>query len=119
MLLRHLFQQRLRIVLVHHVDTVANTLRMPPVNRLPDVKAQAFGRNETRSQFAGVQRDVHFRVDGMQILDHLHLQGVVAHGNEAVFGHYKIDADPGVVMSIHGGLHRLKTQKRLRENLLR
>ena len=37
-----------RIVLIHHVDAVADALGMARFNGLADVKAQALGRNEAR-----------------------------------------------------------------------
>ncbi len=53
-LLRHLLEQCLRIVLVHHVDAVADALRVPVLDSLTDVEAKPFRRNEPRGQFTGM-----------------------------------------------------------------
>ena len=115
---RHLLQQRRGVVLVHHVHAVADALGVPQLHGLANVEAQALGRHQARRQLAGVQRDVDLGINGMQIVQHLHLQRVIAHGDEAVFGLHKVDADPGVVVRVHAGLDGLKAQQRLREDLL-
>jgi hypothetical protein len=62
------------IVLIHHVDAVADALGVAQFDGLADVEAQALGRNQARRQFAGVQADVDLRIDGVQVVEHLHLQ---------------------------------------------
>ncbi len=115
----HLRQQIPRPVLVHHVHAVADALRVGQLHRLADVEAQSLRRHQPRRQFARVQRNVHVGILRMQIADHLHLQGVVAHGDVVVFRPHKVDADPRVILRVDRGFGGLEAQQRLRENLLR
>ena len=55
----------------------------------------------------------------MQIVEHLHLQGVVAHGEVAVLGHDEVDADKAGLVGVHACLNGLKAEQRLRKDLLR
>ncbi len=55
----------------------------------------------------------------MEVVEHLHLQGVIAHGDEAVLRHDKIHAHKTVVVLLDALLHGFKSQQRLREHLLR
>ncbi len=64
------------------------------------------------------------RVNGVQVVEHLHLQGIVAHGDEAVLGLDEVEADEARFVSllacrIHARLDGLKAQQRLREDLPR
>ncbi len=49
----------------------------------------------------------------MEILQHLHLQRVIAHGNEAIFWLHKVDANERIVARIHGCLDGLEPEERL------
>src|SRR5690349_3875237 len=84
---------------------------------LADVEAKTFRWNESWSKLARMQCDVNPGIDGMEIIQHPHLQRVVAHGNETIFGLHEVDADPGVVMRVHAGLHSFEAKQRLCENL--
>ena len=66
-----------------------------------------------------MQGDVDLWVDGVQIVDHLHLQGVIAHGDEAVFGLHEVDADPGRLVRVHAGLYGFETKQGLGEDVFR
>ena len=55
----------------------------------------------------------------MQVVQHLHLQGVVAHGDVAVLRHHKIDAHPRILVRLHARLDGLEAKQRLRKYLLR
>jgi len=63
MLLSQLLQQLRCVVFIHNVDAVADALRMTQFNSLADVEAQTFGWDETGRQLAGVQADVHPRIE--------------------------------------------------------
>jgi len=117
-LLRHLFQERLGIVFKHDVDAVTNALGVTELDGLANVEAETFRRYEAEGQFTRVQRDVDLGVDRVQILDHLHVQGVIAHGDKAVFGLDEVDAYPGRLMRVDAGLDGLKAEQRLREDPL-
>jgi len=86
----HLLEQAGGIVLIGQIDAVADALGVAQLDGLADVEAQPIGRRQARRQLAGVQADVHLRVDGVQVVEHLHLQGIVAHGDEAVLGMTKL-----------------------------
>jgi hypothetical protein len=53
------FSRALGVVFIHHVDAVADALGVAQLDGLADVEAQALGRDQAGSQFAGVQADVH------------------------------------------------------------
>src|SRR5258708_32301813 len=78
-----------------------------------NVAAQAFLRDEARSEFSGVERDMHLWIFLVQKLEHAHLQGVIPHRRVSVFCHYEIDADDaGVRRNV------FEAEKRRREDLL-
>src|ERR1035438_1441034 len=54
----------------------------------------------------------------MEVVEHLHLQRVVVHGNEAVLGLDKVDADEARLMGVHCCLNSFEAQQRLGEDLL-
>ena len=98
---------------------MADALSVAELDRLADVEAQALRRHETRRELARVQRDMHAGIDGVQVADHFHVQRVIAHGDEIIFGPHQVDAHPGVVLRVHARLHRLEREQRLRKHLLR
>ena len=106
----HLFQQRRSVVLIHHVDAVTDALGMALLHRLTNVKAQPLRRDLGRGELAGVERDVHLRVHGMEVVNHIHLQCVVPHGYKTVFRHHEVDAYKSRLFRVHAGLHRLEAQ---------
>ena len=113
------FAEKLRgVVLVHDIDAVAEALGVAELDGLADVEAEAFRRDEAGGEFAGVEADVDLGVEGVEVVEHLHLEGVVAHGDESVFRHDEVDADPGVVMRVDAGLDGLEAEKCLGEDLL-
>jgi len=113
------FAEKLRgVVLVHDIDAVADAQGVADFDGLADVEAEAFRRDEAGGEFAGVEADVDLGVEGVEVVEHLHLEGVVAHGDESVFRHDEVDADPGVVVGVHGGLDGLEAEEGLGENLL-
>ena len=81
---------------------MADALGVAELDGLADVEAQAFGRDEAGSELAGMQADVHLWVDGVEVIEHLHLEGVVAHGDKAVFGLDEVDADEARLVGVHG-----------------
>ena len=83
-----------------------------------DVEAEALGRDQAGRQLSGVQADVHPRINGVEIVEHPHLQRVVAHGNEAVLGLNEIDADEAGLMRVHRCLDGFEAQQGLGENPL-
>ena len=82
------------------------------------MEAQTLRRHQAGSQFAGVQADVDLGINGVQVIQHLHLQRVIAHGDVTVLGLDEIDAHPRVIVHVHAGLHGLKAKQRLRKHLL-
>jgi hypothetical protein len=72
---------------------VADALGVAEVDGFADVEAEAFGRDHAGSELAGVERDADVGVDAVEVVEHLHLEVVVAHGDVAVFGHDEVDAD--------------------------
>ena len=87
------FSRALGLVLVHDVDAVADALGVAELDGLADVEAEAVGRDEAGSEFAGVERDVHLRIDAVEVVEHQHLAVVLGHGEVAVFGLNEVDAD--------------------------
>ena len=107
-------QQTKRIVFVEHVNAVADALRVTEVDGLANMEAQARRRHHARRKFTRVQRDVDLRINRVQVVEHLHLQVVVAHGDVAVLRHHEVDAD-----DVGIGARDLEAEQRLREDLLR
>ena len=105
------------VVFIHHIDAVADALGVAEFDGLADVEAQAFGRDQAGREFAGMQSDVDLGIDGVEVAEHLHLQRVIAHGDEAILGHDEVDADEPVVVRIDAGLDGFKAEQRLREDL--
>ena len=69
---------------------MADALGVAEVDGFADVEAEAFGRDEAGGEFAGVERDVDLGVDAVEVVEHLHLEVVVLHGDAAVFGQTKL-----------------------------
>ena len=68
-----------------------------------------------------MQRDVHPGVDRVEVIQHEHLQVIVLHRDAAVLGHDEVDAHNLRTLRITGvelGLHDLKAEQGLREDLL-
>ena len=80
-LVGHLFEERVGVVFVEHVDAVADALGVAEVDGFADVEAEAVGRDHAGGEFAGVERDADVGVDGVEVVEHLHLEVVVAHGD--------------------------------------
>jgi hypothetical protein len=72
---------------------VANAFGVTEFDRLADVEGQTGGRDQTGSQFARMKRDVDSRVNAVQVIEHLHLQVIVAHRDFAVLRHDEVDPD--------------------------
>ena len=79
-------------IFVHHVHAVADAFRVRLFDREADVAAEAVGRHESFGKFAGVQADVHLRIEAVQKADDFHVQRVIGHRNRAVLGHDVVDA---------------------------
>jgi hypothetical protein len=61
-----------------------------------------------------VERDVDLRIDAVEVVEHLHLEVVVAHREVTVFGHDEINSD---YVGVRGSY--FKAEEGLREDLLR
>jgi hypothetical protein len=117
-LLRQFLQQGRGVVLVHHVDAVADALGVAQLDGLADVEAQALGRHQAgasspacRLMWTWGKRSAGSRASSSA--------GVVAHGDEAVLGLDEVDALRSPARGVHGGLDGFKAEQRLREDLLR
>ena len=113
-----LLEQGGGVVLIHDVDAVADALGVAELDGLADVEAKAFGRDKAGSEFAGVEADGDARIDGVEVVEHLHVEGVVAHGDEAVFGHDEVDADEAGFVGVEGLLDGFEAEEGLGEDLL-
>ena len=111
---RHLFQQIVGTVLVHHVHAMADAPRMAQFDGLADMEAKAAGRHQARRKLPRMKADVYLWVDAVQIVEHPHLQVVVLHGPIAVLRHHEVDTDHARIRH-----RRLEAEQRLREHLLR
>ena len=91
----HLVQQMKGVVFVErHRRTWPVAFEQPGWSGLADdVKAETCRRHHARRKLARMQRDVHLGIDGVEIVEHLHLQVIVAHREVAVLGHHEVDAD--------------------------
>ncbi len=76
-------------------------------------KVRPSGGDKAGGELAGVERDVDLGIDGVEVVEHLHLEAVVLHGDAAVFGHDEIEADD---VGVSGGY--FKAQEGLGEDLL-
>ena len=92
---------------------MSDALGVRLLDRQPDMAAETLGRHQAWRQFAGMQADVHPRIEAMQEADHAHVLLVVGHRDGAVFGHHEVDAHDARISGGH-----LKAEQRLREDLL-
>jgi len=111
---RHLFEEIVGFVFVEDVYAVADALGVAEVDGFADVEGETFWRDHALREFAGMEGDVDLRIDGVEVVEHLHLKVIVLHGDAAVFGHDKVEADD---VGIGGGY--FKAEEGLREDLLR
>ena len=99
---------------------MADALGVAQLHRLADVEAQPLGRRQARRQLPGVQAEVNFGINRVQVVQHIHLQRVVAHGDESVLGLDKIAAYKAARLArVHAGLDGFKAQQRLGKDLFR
>jgi len=116
--LSELFHQRGDVVFKHDVDAVTDAGGVAEFDGLADVEAEALGRDLAGSEFAGVKADVDLRVKGVEIADHLHVQGIVAHGDEVVLWLDEVDADESRLVGVNGLLDGFEAEEGLGEDLL-
>ncbi len=109
----HLLHELPGAVFKHDVDAVADALGVALFDGGADVEGEALGRDHAFGELTGVEGDVHLRIEAVQVVEHVHLQAVVAHGEIAVFGLDEVDADD---IGIGGG--QFEAEQRLREDLL-
>src|SRR5664279_803769 len=93
----HLLEELVGMVLVHDVHSMADALGVAFVNGGTDMEGESVRGNEAGSELASMQADVDFRINGVEVVQHLHLQAVIAHGSVAIFRHDEVDADEGGV----------------------
>jgi len=72
---------------------VADAFGVAEVDGFADVEEEAIGSDEAGSDFAGVEGDVDFGVDGVEVVEHEHLAVVLGHGHVGVFGLDEVDSD--------------------------
>ena len=77
------------------------------------MEGQSFGRNQAHGQFAGMQADMHLGIDPVKIVEHLHVEIEVVHGNVPVLRHHEVQADKARI-----GLSQFETEHNLRKYLL-
>ena len=63
-------------------------------------KRKAFEGDEAGRELAGVEREVDLRVDGVEEVDHVHLPGVLGHGEVVVFGLDEVEATTTVARGV-------------------
>ena len=103
----HLLQQSNRVLLLHYINAMADALSVAGVNRSTNMK-EIFRWNQFRRQLAGVQRDVNFWIELMEIVEHLHVQAEIVDRHIPVLWHHKIQADHARIFGCH-----LKADKNL------
>ncbi len=91
--LGHFVKKADGIFFVHDGDAVADALGVSALDGGANVKRQIFRRDQAHGEFAGVQRDVHFGIDAVQIVDHGHVLVEVVERDVPILGHHKIQAD--------------------------
>jgi len=89
----HVFEKRVRFVFVQDVHAVADALGMAEFDGLADVATETFIGDKTRSEFASMKTDVNFWIEAMEEIEHAHVEGIIGHGDVAVFRHDKIQTD--------------------------
>ena len=77
--LRHLAKESQRLALVHHGNAMSDSFRVAALDRFTNVETEAFGGHQPHGQLSGVQADVHFGIDAMQIVEHAHVQIKIMH----------------------------------------
>ena len=89
----HFFQQLVRLIFVHHVHAVADAFGVRLFDGEANVAAEAFVRDETGRNLAGVKADVNLGIQAVQKRNNAHVQRVIFHRDGAVFRHHNVDAD--------------------------
>ncbi len=72
---------------------MADALGVALLDGLANVERQVLRRDHAGRELASVQRDVHLRIEAVQIIEHVHLQAVIAQGDIAVFRLNVVQAD--------------------------
>src|SRR5678815_23096 len=75
----HLAQQRFGAVFVYDVGPVSNAQGMTARDRFANVEAHSIRWHQPLGQFARVKRDLHFGIELVEEVDHLHVKPEVAH----------------------------------------
>ena len=111
---RHQRDKADRILLVNHVQAVPDSLRVPDLNRFSNVRRVELLRlHLARRQFTRMQRDVHLRIDAVQIIQHPHLQIEIVQRVEFVLRLHQIDSHHARISA-----RNLKPRDHLRKHLL-
>jgi len=93
---------------------MADAFGVAEIDCLAYVETEAVGGHEARSEFAGVEADVHGGIDAVEVIKHQHLAVILGHGDVAVFRHDEVEADDAGILR-----GDLKGEKSLSEDLLR
>ena len=109
----HLLHELPGVVLEHDVDAMTDAIGVALLDGGANVEGEAFGWDQAFGELAGMQGDMHPRVETVQEAEHAHLPAIVSHGDVAVFGLDKVDADD---VGVTGG--QLEAEQRLREDFL-
>src|SRR5579863_10689881 len=89
----HFFQQTDGIFFIHDGNAVTDALGMAALDGRADVVGKIFGLHESHGKFTGVQGDVNFGIDAVQVIEHGHVLVEIVDGNVPVFGHDQVQAD--------------------------
>ena len=115
--LGHFLEEGGGVVFIHDVDAVADAFGVAEVDGLADMEAETGGRDEAGGDLAGVERDMDVRVDAVEVIEHAHLAGVLAHGEEVVFGLDEVDAHDVRVGGVRLGGGDFEAEEGLGEDL--
>ena len=85
-----LLQQFVRTVFIHHIHPMTDALRVAQFDGFANMEFQSIRRHQSRREFARVQRHAHLGINAVEIIQHLHVQVIVAHGKVAIFRHHKV-----------------------------
>ena len=86
----HLPQKLEATIFMHDIHPVTYPFGMGFPYRIPDVKTESFRRYQPRNQFSPMQGQLHPRINAMKVIQHLHMEGKIHHGNIVVFRHHEI-----------------------------
>ena len=76
---RHLLQQLVGTIFVHHIHSMSDAFRLRLFDRKANVATQSLVRHESRGQLARMQAQMNLRIKRAEESDDVHVQPIIGH----------------------------------------